>query len=228
MAKKEILIIVPSRSVNSNRAFNVNRFYTNWAYNSSGKSDLCIALDSDDEHNYPRISGVIYEVNDPMRMIPTLNTVARKYCNDYKYIAFFGDDHVIQTPGWEDKFIEYLQPYADSDKVAFAYGNDLLQGVRLPTAVVVTSALVRKTGYMVLPTLLHMYADNYWLKVGDVLGAIKYFPDVVFEHLHPDNGKAVRDEQYSDVARLVGYDESMYNTWLNDSNTIPNILELNS
>jgi hypothetical protein len=217
--KKEILIIVPSRSGNSMRYPNVDRFIKNWKLNSEGFSDLCIALDDDDDFKYPRRDGVIYEVNPRVRMIPTLNQVAVKYKDEYKYIAFFGDDHVIQTK-WESEFIEFFK---SNNNVGIAYANDLLQGERLPTAVCLTSNIVDALGYMVPTNLVHMYADNFWLDLGRELNMIKYFDHVIFEHIHPDNGKAVRDSQYADAASVAPYDQQQYQLYIQSEQRIIDI-----
>jgi hypothetical protein len=217
--KKEILIIVPSRSGNSMRYPNVDRFIENWKLNSEGLSDLCIALDDDDDFKYPRRDGVIYEVNPRVRMIPTLNQVAIKYKDEYKYIAFFGDDHVIQTK-WESEFIEFFK---SNNNVGIAYANDLLQGERLPTAVCLTSNIVDALGYMVPTNLVHMYADNFWLDLGRELNMIKYFDHVIFEHIHPDNGKAVRDSQYADAASVAPYDQQQYQLYVQSEQRIIDI-----
>lgn len=217
--KKEILIIVPSRSGNSMRYPNVDRFIENWKLNSEGLSDLCIALDDDDDFKYPRRDGVIYEVNPRVRMIPTLNQVAIKYKDEYKYIAFFGDDHVIQTK-WEFEFIEFFK---SNNNVGIAYANDLLQGERLPTAVCLTSNIVDALGYMVPTNLVHMYADNFWLDLGRELNMIKYFDHVIFEHIHPDNGKAVRDSQYADAASVAPYDQQQYQLYVQSEQRIIDI-----
>jgi len=217
--KKEILIIVPSRSGNSMRYPNVDRFIENWKLNSEGLSDLCIALDDDDDFKYPRRDGVIYEVNPRVRMIPTLNQVAVKYKDEYKYIAFFGDDHVIQTK-WESEFIEFFK---SNNNVGIAYANDLLQGERLPTAVCLTSNIVDALGYMVPTNLVHMYADNFWLDLGRELNMIKYFDHVIFEHIHPDNGKAVRDSQYADAAAVAPYDQQQYQLYIQSEQRIIDI-----
>jgi len=211
--KNEILIIVPSRSGDSVRYPNVDRFIENWKLNSEGFSDLCIALDDDDDSKYPRRDGVIYEVNPRIRMIPTLNQIAMKYRHDYKYIAFFGDDHIIQSK-WESQFINFFE---SNNGVGIAYGNDLLQGERLPTAVCLTSNIVDALGYMVPNNLLHMYADNFWLDLGRELNIIKYFDSVIFEHVHPDNGKAERDTQYVDAASVASYDQQQYTLYINSS-----------
>jgi hypothetical protein len=220
--KKEILIIVPSRSGESVRYPNVDRFIQNWQLHSEGHSDLCIALDSDDDHQYPRRDGVIYEVNPRIRMIPTLNQIAMKYKDQYKYIAFFGDDHVIQS-AWESKFISYFE---ENNQVGIAYGNDLLQGAKLPTAVCLTSNIVDKLEYMVPKNLIHMYADNFWLDLGRSLNIIKYFDEVIFEHIHPDNGKAVRDSQYIEANSVFSIDQQQYSYYVNSDKFNEDILKI--
>ena len=211
--KKKILIIVPSRSGSSVRHPNVDRFIENWRLNSEGLSDLCIALDEDDEFKYPRREGVIYEVNPRIRMIPTLNKIAVKYKNDYEYISFFGDDHVIRTK-WESEFINFFE---SKNGVGIAYGNDLLQGERLPTAVCLTSNIVNTLGYMVPENLIHMYADNFWKDFGKRLNIIKYFDKIIFEHLHPSNGKSSNDSQYEDSNSVISIDEKEYNKYIGGS-----------
>ena len=220
--KKEILIIVPSRSGNSMRYPNVDRFIENWKLNSEGFSDLCIALDDDDDHKYPRRDDVIYEVNPRIRMIPTLNQIATKYKDQYKYIAFFGDDHVIQSK-WESEFIDFFKSNKD---VGIAYGNDLLQGEQLPTAVCLTSNIIDALGYMVPTNLIHMYADNFWLDLGRQLNIIKYFNHVIFEHLHPDNGKAVRDSQYHESNSVFGIDQQRYAEYINSNKFNEDVLKV--
>lgn len=219
--KDKILIILPSRSGNSNRSRNVDRFIENWRLNTEGLSDLCVALDDDDHQKYPIRDGIIYEINPRIRMIPTLNLVAKKYCNEYKYIAFFGDDHIIKTK-WESEFIEFM----NKTGLGICYGNDLLQGERLPTAVCLTSNIVQTLGYMVPDNLLHMYADNFWLDIGNSLSIIKYFDQVIFEHVHPDNGKAVRDEQYYDAAAVAGPDQIQYYNYKNSPKFLEDIIKL--
>lgn len=217
--KKEILIIVPSRSGNSERYPNVDRFIENWKKNSEGHSDLCVALDDDDEHKYPKRDGVIYEINPRVRMIPTLNLVATKFKDDYKYIAFFGDDHVIKTK-WESDFINFFE---SQNGLGIAYGDDLLQGVNLPTAVCLTSNIVDKLGFMVPKNLIHMYADNFWRDLGRQLNIIKYFENVVFEHLHPDVGKAVRDDQYDEANSVYSADQVEYDKYIKSSSFIEDV-----
>jgi hypothetical protein len=151
-----------------------------------------------------------------------LNQVAVKYKDEYKYIAFFGDDHVIQTK-WESEFVEFFK---SNNNVGIAYANDLLQGERLPTAVCLTSNIVDALGYMVPTNLVHMYADNFWLDLGRKLNIIKYFDNIIFEHIHPDNGKAVRDSQYMEANAVFSIDQQQYSHYVNSNKFNEDILKV--
>jgi hypothetical protein len=175
---------------------------------TSGLSDLMFALDEDDEMNYPRLDDVLYEVNPRIRMCPTLNLVATKYAERYDALAFMGDDHKFNTVGWEEIFLKAID---ENNGVGICYGNDLLQGQRLPTAVTLSSNIVRTLGYMVPPTLIHMYADNFWKELGERLKRLFYFGNIVIEHVHYSNNKSGADAQYHEVEGFFSDDERAYN-----------------
>lgn len=221
--KKDIIVIVPSRSNGTGREKNVERFIQHWMLFTEGHSDICISLDEDDEHYYDRYEGVIYTVNPNERLGPKMNTAASRFKDQYKCIAFFGDDHVIKTK-WETEILEYFE---DNGGVGIAYGNDLLQGERLPTAVCMTSNIINALGYMIPKTLLHMYADNFWFDIGRATNSIKYFPDIIWEHMHPDIGKAVRDAQYKYAADVVSHDLNAYSLYMNDGSFINDVNKIN-
>lgn len=208
--KNKILVIVPSRSAGNGRERNVERFIQHWTLFTEGLSDICVSLDDDDEHYYDRYKGVIYTVNQNERLVPKLNRAAKCFAADYKYIAFFGDDHVIKS-AWESEMISYFE----TNVVGITYGNDLLQGERLPTAVCMTSNIIKTLDYMIPTSLLHMYADNFWVDLGRATNCIQYFPDIIWEHLHPDNGKAERDAQYAYAANVVNHDQIAYQSYIN-------------
>jgi hypothetical protein len=52
---------------------------------------------------------------------------------------------------------------------------------------------------MVPPNMIHLYLDNFWMKLGNDLGKLKYIPEVILEHMHPIAGKAEMDQGYLDV-----------------------------
>jgi len=200
---KDVLVIVPTRG----RPDASIEFHKEFLAKSM-ISDLMFAIDEDDADNYPRIDGVLYEVNPRMGMNGTLNHAATKYADSYKYIVFMGDDHRIRTFGWDIVMTEKI------GSLGIAYGNDLIQGQALPTAVLMSSNIIKAIGYMAPPKQKHMYLDNFWLDLGTRLNAIHYLEDVIIEHLHFSVGKSDMDSSYQETndsaiynADKVAYDE---------------------
>lgn len=160
-------------------------------------SDFVIGIDDDDATDYMRypVEGVTYEINPRLRMNGTLNLLVNKYADKYESIYFLGDDHLVRTPGWDEKL------YAPIKEKGYgvSYGNDLFQGENLPTAVMQSSNLVQHLGYFSPPKLIHLYMDNYWKLLGQTIGALFYHDDVVIEHMHYLAGKSEEDAGYQEV-----------------------------
>ena len=131
----------------------------------------------------------------PGGMCQALNYAARRYAELYEAVGFMGDDHLPRTAGWDARVLDEL----DALEPRVVYGNDLLQGAALPTAVFLPGRVVQAMGYMAPPSLRHLYLDNFWKALGERLGGLRYLDDVVIEHLHPINGKADWDEGYRRV-----------------------------
>jgi hypothetical protein len=110
------------------------------------------------------------------------NVLARHLAKDYRALASLGDDHLPRTPGWDLRLLEAI---AGMGGTGFAYGNDLLQGAALPTAVVVSSNIVTALGWMCEPSMRHYCIDNVWKDLGEGAGCLAYLPDVIIEHLRP-------------------------------------------
>lgn len=203
-----VLVIVPTKG----RPVKHFEFYDSFKANST-ISDLVFVLSLGDIE-YPRIPGVKYEIIDSPTMSGKLNTIAVKYANDYDYISFMGDDVRIRTQGWDVKMLDAIL----STKNAVAYGNDLYQGERLPTAVLMDANIVRTLGFMSPPELKHLYIDNFWKELGTRLSSLKYFPDIVLEHMHYAVGKSEKDKTYEDANSANSYiqDELAYNTYISN------------
>jgi hypothetical protein len=183
---KDLLVLVPSRG----RPKNQERFLE-YFFKNSTISDVCFILDFDDESNYSRFDNVIYEVGEALMLNEKLNKVSKKYYNDYKFISFIGDDHLLQTYAWDKMLINPLLK-----KIGISYGNDLYKKEELPTCSVISSEIIKCIGYMAPPELKHSYIDKFWLDLGIAIENINYFDDVVWEHIHPDNKKTQVDETY--------------------------------
>ena len=204
---KKILVIVPSRSQGNGREKNIDRFIDAWKQHTEGLSDIVIALDPDDEHHYTRRKEAIYFVNKTReRMIPTLNKCANLFAKEYEMIAFFGDDHLIQN-NWES---EMYKANNECGGYGVFYGNDLFQGELLPTAVCLDSRIVKSLGYFAPPILTHLFADNFWMDLGKELGTLRYFPNIIFEHIHPHISKTDLDSMYVESNSFYQEDQKLY------------------
>jgi hypothetical protein len=186
---RDLLVIIPSRGRPDVIAELAEEFFIN----SVGFADLLIGTD-DDDVDYPTVEGVLYERGPRLRLNGTLNKLSVKYAGEYEYIGFAGDDHRFRTDGWDENILSTL----DDMDLGVVYGNDLLQGENLPTAVFMTSEIVKRLGYMSPPGLVHLYMDNFWLEIGKATN-IKYLHDTVIEHMHPLAGKADWDDRYLEV-----------------------------
>ena len=198
----DLCVIVPTRS----RPANIARLIQGWE-DTGATAHLLIVLDEDDPtledydevlresrgHEYGFL-GVI--VAPRKRLGPTLNHEAIAQAQRWAYVGFMGDDHLPRTAGWDDRITDNL---ADL-RTGIVYGNDLFQGPNLPTAVFMTSDIIRALGYMCPPEQIHLYLDNAWKTWGESIGRLRYLDGVVIEHLHPEAaGKAEWDPQYVEV-----------------------------
>lgn len=203
------LLIVPTRS----RPHKAIEFYEAFKEYTSSDTTLCFAIDDDDDSGYDQslFPDAVWEVNERLRLGGTLNLVANKYCNDYDYLSFMGDDHRVRTSNW-DRILT-----SDPIENLIAYGNDLIQGINLPTAVLMDSNIVKKLGHMSPPPLKHLYLDNYWLDLGQVLKSIRYYDDVIIEHMHYSVGKSDEDALYKELNSAHQFDQDQ-SAWIDYRN----------
>jgi hypothetical protein len=193
-----MLVIVPSRGRPENVASLIDAWRTSRAY-----AELLIVVDDDDEKlgEYRDVTDEapdwVHVRNTPRKRLgPTLNEFATKFTDDYDIIGFMGDDHRPRTHHWDK---ELARSIVSMGGVGLAYGNDLIQGVNLPTAVWMSSCIIETLGYMVPPGMIHLYLDDFWKALGMRLNRLAYVSSVVIEHMHPVAGKAAWDERYAEV-----------------------------
>lgn len=130
------------------------------------------------------------------RLCGTLNQAAVKNADSYRFLAFMGDDHRPRPAAmaWDARIRECL-----SGGPGIVYGNDLLQGETMATAVAMTSDIVDTLGYFAPDVLTHLCLDLCWIDWGRGMGRITYLDDMVIEHLHPAAQKAEMDAGYEEV-----------------------------
>jgi hypothetical protein len=190
---RNLVVLVPSR----NRPQNIEDLIKSFDETET-ESDLIVIVDDDEPQMdaYLQLGCDVLMVEKQGKgMAKPLNFAARHYAHKYRHFAFLGDDHRPRTKHWDNTFINAL----DELGTGLVYGNDLLQGENLATAVAMTGNIVNALGGMVPPDMIHLYLDNFWMTLGKDLNALRYIPEVVLEHLHPIAGKAEWDEGYQSV-----------------------------
>lgn len=208
-----MIILVPTRG----RPMNATQLLS--AHEElSAASDLLFVIDAND----PERDQYHFEVgqercmtidNNSRGMAYPINKAANAIAKQDKYdfFAFLGDDHRPRTAEWDLHLMAAMQR-----RPSMAYGNDLLQGKRLPTMITMTSDIVKALGGMVPPNMKHLYLDNFWKKLGEDLGSLTYLEDVIIEHMHPVAGKAEWDEGYKEVnaQEVYSFDALAYQNYI--------------
>jgi hypothetical protein len=182
-----LVMLCPSRG----RPGNVAGLREAWAKVTGPEAELLVAVDADDP-DLPAYAagGPVRALEDSPHVLGViLNGLAMEVAPRCEAVGFLGDDHRPRTPGWAVRLLGALD-----GRPGVAYGDDLHQGEALPTAVVISSAVILTLGYMTIPA--HLHTDTFWYLLGEDLGCRAYCPDVIIEHLHPCAGKASWDEGY--------------------------------
>jgi hypothetical protein len=195
----DLLVIIPTRG----RPHAIPEIMQAWA-DTGAIADVLFCVDKDD----PELAGYKQQAKAladdgrvrfvfwaRKRLVGTLNQAAVKNAPDYRFLAFMGDDHRPRPAAqpWDERIRICL-----SGGPGIVYGNDLLQGEAMATAVAMTSDIVQTLSYMAPPAMVHLCVDLCWVDWGRGMGRITYLDDMVIEHLHPAAGKASVDAVYED------------------------------
>ncbi|WP_330172972.1 hypothetical protein OG875_04835 [Streptomyces sp. NBC_01498] len=209
----DLLVIIPTRG----RPKAVMPIVRAW-HETKATADLLFAVDTDDPElaAYKREAAkfksdgqIRFTFGKRRRLVGTLNAQAVKAAKQYRFLGFMGDDHRPRPAAmpWDARIRECL-----SGGPGIVYGNDLLQGENMPTAVAMTSDIVTTLGYFAPPAMVHLCVDLVWKDWGVGMQRITYLDDMVIEHLHPANGKAELDAGYEEVnsESMVSADTAAY------------------
>ncbi len=209
-----MLVIVPSRK----RPGNVRELISAWQDTKDRNANLLIAVDDDDPtideyladaQTYPGWAQL--EIGPRLRLAGTTNVYSTKYAPHHPIIGFMGDDHRPRTIGWDTQITDAMKHMGGTGVV---YGNDLFQGQNLPTAVFISSDIVKTLGYFCPPGFTHMYLDNVWMYWGRGLAHLTYLPDTIIEHMHPQAGKGLSDAGYDEVNGFYGVDGEAWSNYI--------------
>jgi hypothetical protein len=192
-----MLLIVPSRG----RPQNIKRL-CEALKNTNADLDFAVGVDADDVtlDEYKKVEAEygfeLWISPERKRFAATVNSIALANYENYKYLAWFGDDHVPHTLYWDQLYRNAL----DELKVGVVYGNDLVMGETIATELAFTSNIVETLGYAIPDGFVHLYVDNYFMELGKSIGKLVYLPDVIVQHLHPTViGKHIEDATYTEA-----------------------------
>lgn len=215
----DLVVVVPSRG----RPWAVAELAETFVQTCSADTWLLAAVDADDP-TLPQYQAavlgarvIVHTVAQPAGHVGAINAGAAealRWKNPHA-IAKLDDDHRPRTRHWDAMLLAALDSLGGT---GIAYGNDLLQGAKLPTAPAMSADIVRALGFMGPPTLTHLYVDDFWRDLGEAAGCLRYVPEVVIEHMHPFAGKAPMDEGYervNDPARYAA-DQAAYRRYLGE------------
>ncbi|MEV6547986.1 hypothetical protein AB0M57_04660 [Streptomyces sp. NPDC051597] len=213
----DLLVIIPTRG----RPQAIPEIMDAWDA-TAATADLLFAVDTDDPElaaykkhaaTYKADERVRFTFGKRRRLVGTLNQQAIKNAKTYRFLAFLGDDHRPRPAAmpWDARIRECL-----SGGPGIVYGNDLLQGEKMATAVAMTSDIVQTLGYMCPPAMVHLCVDLVWVAWGNAMQRITYLDDMVIEHLHPAAQKADMDSGYEECNSpdQVASDSAAYHTYM--------------
>ena len=175
-----------------------------------------VMLDEDDAHNYAKVRippNWTIEVEQRTPLVPRINKVVARF-PDLEWYGF-GCDDIICSPGWDVELAK------EAGRYNVAWGDDLINGVKLSAVPFVGGDLVRAAGWFYPPVFKHLYGDYVWYLVSQALGNGVYRPDVITEHLHWSTGKQPYDQTARE--RPVAHDHAVWPKF--EKNELPVIID---
>lgn len=199
----DLVLLVPSRG----RPQNVARLVE--ACDKTCRTDMLIhfGFDEDDVQlgaNLVANHGGLSTVLPRMGLAAWTNQLAGEHL-DSRWLCSIGDDMVPVTSGWDERLCEAAGP------AGMSYPNDKRRD-DIPECIVMSASLVAALGWICQPGLDHWYVDNVWRDLGQG-GILRYLPDVVVEHRHPNVTGEPGDRTYADAAERYGHDLAAYQKW---------------
>jgi len=184
----KILEIIPTKE----RFNDFCMFADSWENTTEGFSDVLVVTDKEDS-TYTKLKEIYpfkWETSKLTSPLEILNEAATKYCQEYRWLSFMEDDCIHISPNWETSFILKLK---ELGKNGIVYCNDMLNESGLVGIPFMDSSIIARLGYMCPPGLKAGYADNFWKQLGEDMGSLYYFDELIIEHRHFSTGKRKKD-----------------------------------
>jgi len=166
----------------------------------------------------------IHQSEEHLEMQRALNLLYKLYPNEPWY-GLITDHSRPVTKNWSTLIEKEVEPFSVilvNDTKNRLHPDSGLR--RITSASAYGGELVRTLGWVWLNTVVHMYGDDAWERIGHVLG-IKYLPDVIVKDLLVREGEIQRDGNHDRLYRGRAYiagDRFSYGKWLKD---FPRLIE---
>jgi len=160
---------------------------------------VLVSLDIDDpklsEYDLSEFSqyNIIKCVGTSKNKIDAINRDVNEYKYHWDILVNFSDDMVFTCRGWDD-IISDDYDYHEFD-VVLNY-KDPNNGGALMTMSVMDYEYYIRDRYIYHPSYESVWCDNEAQDVAKLRGCFFSIDEVIFDHLHPANGKAMTDAQY--------------------------------
>jgi hypothetical protein len=227
--QEKIAIVLPVRDGGTGRFKRLQSCLDSYLEFTENLSDINVILDEDDLINYDYLDNYKFIKKHiapvGLTLMQKINTVSLFLAEEYRYLAFIGDDIVFKTK-WESEFISELSKTTNG----LVYGNDLHQGRNLATHPCITSNMIKAVGFYGCPAVEHNFFDVYWLEIVRLAGTVKYLPNVIMEHMHPNAGKNPYDYISAKINNNLISDQQRYKDYMleNKMSDIIKIKEYNN
>lgn len=189
----DLVIITPTRE----RPQRLERLY-NATMNTTSLDTSIVACVDDDDPRLPDYAALeaccskLTVLRGPRRSLSawTNDTAARLLDGAVlgtgvpRFLASLGDDHVPETGAWDQRCATAIDALA-GDLGGWAWGPDGIRRDMLPTWWVMSTPVVRRLGWVMLPGCEHMYVDNATKVLAEQSERACYLPDVLVRHEHP-------------------------------------------
>jgi hypothetical protein len=200
LSDNDLLVMVPTRG----RRAQCERLLESFTETATC-ADLLFIIDGDDQDTYegmdwgPASSAVL----DPRDYLTgKLNKTAMAMAELYPVLAWFGDDCVFETEGWDRLLLATLKD--DLAGTGWVYPDDKRRS-DVPEHWMCSSDVVRELGWFAPPYVQHYYMDNIVAELGKRAGLIRWCPQAVVRHEHYSVAKDTQhDEVYQSTEEMFG------------------------
>lgn len=209
MSDNDLLVMVPTRG----RRENCERFIEAFTETATC-SDLLFITDPDDEaYDGMEWGPAVCATLDPREyLVGKLNKTALAMAELYRVVAWFGDDCVPVTPGFDKLMLDMLDDQLGG--TGWVYADDKRRH-DVPEHWMCSSDIIKELGWFACPEMNHYLIDNVIAELGKRSGLIRYCPQAVVEHQHYSVApQAERDEVYQTTEEKFGAaDHQAYLDW---------------